>query len=1788
MVKPSTLYLETEVQMASRLLLDAHQRREKYLSKTTPDFAPSKDVTDVSQYKVGVKDGIIVALSHDGEPAYPMPVPFKDYVDDYNFLLLVAASGPTKSLTYQRLKFLEAKFNLHKLLNEKRETEGSQSDPKDFSNIVKVDTHIHLAAGMTAAHLLDYIKRKAANSPQDEVILNRDGTRQTLEQVFQKAKLRPSDLTINSLDVYADNTFQRFDNFNNKYNPFGFSELRTVFLKTDNFIKGRYFAEITAELIEQLKSSKTNKAEYRLSIYGRSVKEWDDLAKWTENHNLNSDVNRWIIQVPRVYDAFHKFGAFKSFHEMMNNIFEPLFRVTLDPESNPALDKFLAQVSGFDSVDDESKPEGKLNHESVPSTPEEWTQGTNPPYAYYMYYMWSNITSLNSLRKMKGLPTFDLRPHSGESGDIDHLAASYLLARGINHGINLDKSTPLQYLFYLSQIGLAVSPLSNNALFLDYKRNPFPLFFKRGLNVSLSTDDPLQFHLTQDPLLEEYAIAAKRWRFSSTDLSEIARNSVIQSGFTHEQKLNWLGPDYLHPGPSGNDVLYTNVPQVRYDYRCETLEEEFAELKRCSAQKVAISPVLIQLDYPRRVSTVSTREVEGAIRIQEAMQLRRRYESDYGKIVPQSKSDPTSTECIKFSEAHHLSASTASNFHRKVNVENARSHNTPRFDCVGCATMYCIDIRIRELTIEDLITLEDIRSDNTAIKLSQSRLEILELRYDMHGLLNGFIEKELLKKSQTDFLHVVKVDTQIHALSAPCAHHLLNFMKEKILHHPKDKVMEENGKMISLQTLFDRLNITLDHFTLDTLEMTATSNHQNNYSKSTASYDPLGHSDLRTVFLKKDNIQGGLYYGQLLSEVMKKTESQPSLKSEMRISIYGRSKTEWKDLARWMTTHVDLQSKSNRWYVQIPRLYNVFREQGDVPNFQELLDNIFEPLFKVTADASNDPQLANILDNCIAGFDSVDEELSNDDITAHTMHVLPINWVSRRNPPYNFYLYYMYANIHSLNHFRASRGLNTFTFKPHCGETGSVSHLSGGYLLSDGISHGLNLERSAVLEYLFFLSQLPLAMAPLSEDVRCIPYDKNPFGKFFKRGMNVSLSTDAPLQLHTTEEPLIEEYSAAAKMWKLSMCDLCEIAKNSVVQSGFSVDVKSDWLGPTFQEPGIRGNDINYSNIPNTRALFRHHSQLQELKMIDKVASFSKSKKKSTSPQLFHSVTLVGSTPSVEEQLRPFTHRSTPTEVKKSSPTPPKSSPIPSLPPVTDKTMMNKKKVTTFRHQLSFVKTKEHTGGLMTSHAGDITDTSLSQDFHHEAAVNLHDIEYIVRISVSNEALVIEIEEASTVETWKGQFPVKYIEEITQKTGNFKKFSVFVKMLVSALSGTSESVVIDILTYEDLERLKQKQTERSSSSSNTNRSSTAHSKRYLIMTYLVEFDRVHYPLPLVHQSLETSPSTAKALRDTIKKLRAEISTLRAAQDDSKEHRLIEVLTAERDVVVRERDVLKAKVQKLERDKEDLYDELDDEKNKRRRRREDSTLEHELDTWKRKCADLASQLDALRQSQSGRESGRRTTTEKPKTPRFDPTAYVREKQSKQARDEPRGSSVSRMSNGSNGNRNESERKKMYRTPSPQVQPRSRSASRKEPSYASLTNSASRKMVKDEPPRRQERSSSREPRTSARRAPSASSQSRMQSSTSSHNRPSSSSQTRHRTRSNSKEPERRRSRKIETSSDDDSDLEDMQRSRRRPTRDRNRDREPTKEELRDAMGRIFNNEEELSSKLSYFQKVLKHNR
>lgn len=329
-------------------------------------------------------------------------------------------------------------------------------------------------------------------------------------------------------------------------------------------------------------------AEYRISIYGRSEDEWDKLAAWVVDNKLFTHNVRWLIQIPRLYDVYKSTDLISSFDQVIRNIFNPLFEVTMDPRTHPKLHIFLQRVVGFDSVDDESKPE-RRTFKKFP-TPAVWNFKTNPPYSYWIYYLFANMASLNVWRKQRGFNTFVLRPHCGEAGDTDHLAAAVLCCHSISHGILLRKVPLLQYIFYLDQIGIAMSPLSNNALFLAYDKNPFLAYFKRGLNVSLSTDDPLQFAFTKEPLIEEYSVAAQIYKLSAVDMCELARNSVHQSGFEGSLKARWLGSDCHLPGAASNNMDKTNVPNLRVEFRHATLQEELS---------MSASLPLLLLEYSR-------------------------------------------------------------------------------------------------------------------------------------------------------------------------------------------------------------------------------------------------------------------------------------------------------------------------------------------------------------------------------------------------------------------------------------------------------------------------------------------------------------------------------------------------------------------------------------------------------------------------------------------------------------------------------------------------------------------------------------------------------------------------------------------------------------------------------------------------------------------------------------------------------------------------------------------------------------------------------------------------------------------------------------------------------------------------------------------------------------------------------------------------------------------------------------------------------------------------------------
>uniref|UniRef100_A0AC35TGL2 AMP deaminase n=1 Tax=Rhabditophanes sp. KR3021 TaxID=114890 RepID=A0AC35TGL2_9BILA len=534
-----------------------------------------------TKYILKREDGLTKIYNADGSKCEEYQKTYLSrikFLKDSEKLVWMIADGPLKSFCFRRLSYLQNKFQLHVLLNELRELHEQKSVPhRDFYNIRKVDTHIHAASSMNQKHLLRFIKKKL-KTEKDVVVLEKDGKKITMAEVFKSLGIEPYDLSVDMLDVHADrNTFHRFDKFNTKYNPVGESTLREIFIKTDNYVKGKYFAEVLKEVFTDLEDSKYQNIEPRISIYGRSKSEWTVLANWAISHDVWSTNSRFLIQIPRLYDIYKEKNMIKNFEQLLDNIFTPLFEVTNDPSVNPNLHRFLQQVSGIDSVDDESKHEYVQFDKSTPC-PANYTDAENPPYNYYLYYMYANICVLNALRRERGFNTFSLRPHCGEAGHVNHLLTGYLTSESISHGLLLRKVPVLQYLFYLTQMGIAMSPLSNNSLFIPYNRNPLPEYLMKGLNVSISSDDPLQFHYTREPLVEEYSIAAQVWKLSSCDMCELARYSVLQSGFEDKLKIHWLGPNFKEEGVFGNDVTRTNVPDIRVSFRHEALVDELTNI----------------------------------------------------------------------------------------------------------------------------------------------------------------------------------------------------------------------------------------------------------------------------------------------------------------------------------------------------------------------------------------------------------------------------------------------------------------------------------------------------------------------------------------------------------------------------------------------------------------------------------------------------------------------------------------------------------------------------------------------------------------------------------------------------------------------------------------------------------------------------------------------------------------------------------------------------------------------------------------------------------------------------------------------------------------------------------------------------------------------------------------------------------------------------------------------------------------------------------------------------------
>uniref|UniRef100_A0A8C1I8E8 Centrosomal protein CCDC61 n=1 Tax=Cyprinus carpio TaxID=7962 RepID=A0A8C1I8E8_CYPCA len=185
--------------------------------------------------------------------------------------------------------------------------------------------------------------------------------------------------------------------------------------------------------------------------------------------------------------------------------------------------------------------------------------------------------------------------------------------------------------------------------------------------------------------------------------------------------------------------------------------------------------------------------------------------------------------------------------------------------------------------------------------------------------------------------------------------------------------------------------------------------------------------------------------------------------------------------------------------------------------------------------------------------------------------------------------------------------------------------------------------------------------------------------------------------------------------------------------------------------------------------------------------------------------------------------------------------------------------------------------------------------------------EFAVKVELAERLLIVEISDVVTADQWRGEFDPAYIEDLTRKTGNFKQFPVFCSMLESAVNKSSESVTLDLLTYSDLELLRNRKAGVVGRPRAQPQSPALSAKRYLILIYTVEFDRIHYPLPLPYLG---KPDPAELQRE-IRALRAELKTLGLRGDHKVSDQETRKLRAELALVRDEKEALAKALDRLQ-------------------------------------------------------------------------------------------------------------------------------------------------------------------------------------------------------------------------------------------------------------------------------------
>jgi len=207
-----------------------------------------------------------------------------------------------------------------------------------------------------------------------------------------------------------------------------------------------------------------------------------------------------------------------------------------------------------------------------------------------------------------------------------------------------------------------------------------------------------------------------------------------------------------------------------------------------------------------------------------------------------------------------------------------------------------------------------------------ARLKICEKLFRFHILLNGTREQRLITGcTKTDYYHVYKVDNAIALRTCMTDRHLLKFITKKIEKEPQRVVVDNSEHRLTLRQLFDMLGVTLENFTLDSLNVDELDEIDADPSASLPmgpeaefrASAHLGRRYLLQTFLEPVNDIGGTYFAELVHEVFQKRSANAYHLYEYKLGLAGRSITDWSELAAW-TARSKLDSSQCLWQIGTP------------------------------------------------------------------------------------------------------------------------------------------------------------------------------------------------------------------------------------------------------------------------------------------------------------------------------------------------------------------------------------------------------------------------------------------------------------------------------------------------------------------------------------------------------------------------------------------------------------------------------------------------------------------------------------------------------------------------------------------------------------------------------------------------------------------------------------------------------------------------------------------------------